>query len=1093
MGEIGLKTRRITSWDEVQLEDLFAAFRKAKADCFFERSAYVAEQFAAYESDLFENLQALLNRLRAGEVSAVLAKAQRHPGVFAKGVSLKPRGSATGADRGQLAAIQSALRSGDAAEAERLVQAALADEDIALPAHAFFSDADRAFERLKAAFEIVPEFRLVGDFDVDMHIVSGLWINCVGHHFDAKLSRHAFGSRVRRYAADRAAGQGIGAYQYEAVGTFEPYFQPYRRWRDEGLKAIDDALKAEDSVVALTLDFSSYYHSIDPRFMTDERFKAVIDIDLNDWETDLTKELISSIEQWGANAASQMDVQDFAAQQIGGIPIGLAAVRIITNVLLYEMDRAIVDALHPVYYGRYVDDVFLVIKDSGHIKSAEQLWDYISTCLPKMFKVSGEEVEVFLPGDYQGDTKLRLKPEKQRVFFLRGQAGRDLLSNIAHQVRTLSSERRLMPLVDEMDETASARALAAAASAAEEPDSLRRADGLTLRRLGWSLQLRSAEILARDLDRTTWSEKRYRFYEFACSHILRPDKILEQIDYLARLISLAVSLADWQHAYRMYQRALRAIEQLEAAVGEGECRLNGQLVAATPRLWTDFRTWVANACREAVLRSVPWDSTAGRPSRLPRDAERLFSLIGMLEGTAEVGAVALSLREADWGKQPYKEHLRWDASEQRSPIEGEAEFLEMLDADSDQRRVGDLRAFIDSTQGEDPTTGLRRVNRRLGEKSAGALPSLMPYLLATRPYTAQEVALYRPDECVFGLREKAFERWGAYTRALRGAWHRPVMDQIDDCAVSWEASEQPEELRVADLGVGRAGRAILLGITSLETRPETWAAAAAGRPDRSTRRYDCLATIVNLAINAKPRPTHLLLPELSVPDRWLPTITSRLLESGISLITGLDYEHYANDQIGSSAALVLKDDRLGFASSIQIRQPKLEAAPGEEEDLYRSYGKTWKDWPEAIRQHPLYVHEGIHFGVLVCSELQNIAHRKAFQGNVDLLTILSWNKDLETFSSLVESASLDVHAYIALVNNRIYGDSRVRSPRRQAFERDICRLRGGENEQLVVVKIDPAQLRGEQSRHRRWPTSKDRYKPRPEGFRLLDRRKTIPR
>lgn len=93
----------------------------------------------------------------------------------------------------------------------------------------------------------------------------------------------------------------------------------------------------------------------------------------------------------------------------------------------------------------------------------------------------------------------------------------------------------------------------------------------------------------------------------------------------------------------------------------------------------------------------------------------------------------------------------------------------------------------------------------------------------------------------------------------------------------------------------------------------------------------------------------------------------------------------------------------------------------------------------------------------------------------------------------MESASLDVHAYIALVNNRIYGDSRVRSPRRQAFERDICRLRGGENEQLVVVKIDPARLRAEQSRHRRWPTSKDQYKPRPEGFRLLDSRRTIPR
>lgn len=796
-----MRPRRISSWDEIQLEDLFAAFRKAKADCFFERSSYVAEQFAVYESDLFENLRVLLNRLRAGEVSAVLIDAQRKPGVFAKCLTLRPRGGATGGDRAQLTAIQAALRSGDPVEAERLVQAALNEEEIALPAHAFFSDADRAFERLRAAFEIVPEFRLVGDFGVDTHILSGLWINCIGHQFDAKLSPHAFGSRVRRYAADRAAGQKVGPYQYEAVGTFEPYFQPYRRWRDEGIKAIDDALKGDDSVVALTLDFSSYYHSIDPDFMVDGRFRSAIGLELNGWESDFTGNLIGAIKHWGASAASEIGVQDFAAPQIGGLPIGLAAVRIITNVLLYEMDRALVDALHPIYYGRYVDDVFLVIKDSGRIKSAEALWQYISKCLPKMFKVGGGgEVEVCLPGNYQGSTKLRLKPEKQRVFFLRGQAGRDLLSNIAHQVRTLSSERRLMPLVDEMDETASARALAAAASAAEEPDSLRRADGLTLRRLGWSLQLRSAEILARDLDRSAWTEKRYRFYEFACSHILRPDKVLEQIDYLARLISLAVSLADWQYAHRMYQRALRAIEQLEAAVGVGECRLNGQSVAATPKLWADFRNRVANACREAALRSLPWDGDTGKPRRLPREAERLFSLIGMPERNAEVGAIALGLRETDWAKQPYKEHLRWDAYNQRPPIEGEAEFLEMLDDDGHRRRLADLRAFIEKTQGEDPTTGLRRVNRRLGEISAGALPSLLPYLLATRPYTAQEVALYRPSECVFGPRERAYERWGAYTRALRGAWHRP--DGLRD-EPAWDAGDQPEKLRTTNCGPGR--------------------------------------------------------------------------------------------------------------------------------------------------------------------------------------------------------------------------------------------------------------------------------------------------
>jgi hypothetical protein len=897
---------------------------------------------------------------------------------------------------------------------------------------------------------------------------------------------------VRRYGGGQRQGRPTGSYQYEAVGTFDPYFQPYRRWRDAGIAAIQSALAADESVIALTVDFSSYYHSIDPTFMLDQRFLYVIGLALTPWELEFTRALITALKEWGAAASAMIRADDLAPPPIGGLPIGLSAVRIITNVLLCEMDERIVETLHPVYYGRYVDDVFLVIKDSGLIKSAEELWRYIAATA-SMFRVGdggGGDVEVRLSGEYQGNTRLRLKPAKQRVFFLQGQAGKDLLSNIAYQVRNLSSERRLMPLVDEMDASASARALAAAASAAEEPDSLRRADGLTLRRLGWALQLRSAEILARDLNRSTWTDQRRNFYNFACSHILRPDKILEQIDYLARLISLAVSLADWPHARRMYQEAVRAVDKLQAAVTGGNCKINGQQVPISPGIWSNFRDWLQNACREAILKSLPWDSQTREPRHLPADAFRLFGLVGIEEDKAEVFRKALDLRESDWGRRAYKDHLRSDAMQERPPVHGEEHLSELFSDGGARRRLEVLRAFLDATREEEPTTGVRRVNLRGHRRGDTAeVTSILPYMLATRPYTAQEVALFRPKECVFGPRERALERWGAYTRAVRGAWHPPSIDDREDTTIPRGDGEFPNEF-MADLTGRRATRVVRLGITSLETREKSWAAAAAGKPDRSATRYAALATIVNLAIKSTPRPTHLLLPELSVPEVWLPTITSRLLESGISLIAGLDYEHYPDDQIGSSAALVLQDERLGFTSSIQIRQPKLLPAPREEEDLYRSYGKTWKGWP--MDRHPLYMHDGLHFGVLVCSELQNIRHREAFQGHVDLLAVLSWNKDLETFSSLVEAASLDVHAYIALVNNRAYGDSRVRSPRKEAHERDICRIRGGENEHLVVVEVNPTLLRAQQSRFRRWQKPEDKYKPAPEGFRISPRRKSIP-
>lgn len=1038
-----LQSQQHASWADVDLADLLGAFRKAKADCFFERSIYCAELFSNYEQNLFRNLESLLADLHEGRVAEVFERSRGSPRIFAKCLGTKPKRDNT--------------------------------------PQCFFSDATRAFERLQESHELTPEFRLVGDFDVEMHVLSGLWINLVGHKYDACLRGNAFGSRVRRFGRTGLRDRPSGDYQYDAVGSFEPYFQPYRAWRDRGIAAMRSALDDGEAIVALTLDFSSYYHNVDPSFVVNTGFLSTVGVDLSPWEIEFTEALVTALHAWGADASRVIGAGAGRLQdQVGGLPIGLAAVRIITNVLLYAFDERILDALAPVYYGRYVDDVFLVIRDSGRIRSTTELWDFIRERAGDIFleETTPGEIEVALPGGYQGRSRLMLKQEKQKVFFLRGQSGRDLLNNIAHQVNTLSSERRLMPLAEEMDSTASARALAAANATAEEPDSLRRADGLTLRRLGWALQLRSAEILARDLDRKAWSEERKRFYDFACAHILRPDKILEHIDGLARLISLAVSLADWSDAAKMHRNAAQALTKLQTQLQGRRCKINGQTRRLNAQVWAGLAEWVQGACREAVLRSIPYDPR--RPMRVPRVARDFLSDLNISQDPDTLLRIVLELRESDWAKRPYREHLRLDAVRERPAIEGEDELPELF------QHHAKLLEFLQRSRGQEPTTGVRRLNPQALALEPGPEPSMLPYVLATRPYSAQDIALYRPQECIFGDGETPPAlAWALYCRAIRGT-PQSAPDVSDD--------RPPPSRRagpLVDLGRAGASGSVRLGITSLETPQDTWALAAAGRPDRSAARYKRLATIVNLAVGASPRPTHLVLPELSVPEAWLDTISAVLLEAGISLVAGLDYDLQGRDRISSSAVLVLRDERLGFRSAVQIRQPKLEGAPAEAEHLLQSYGRTWVD-RGGERRHPVYVHEGMHFGVLVCSELQNMDHRRNFQGDVDLLAVLSWNQDLETFSALVEAASLDVHAYVALVNNRAYGDSRVRAPRKEAHARDLCRIRGGRNDHLVVVELNPTSLRAQQSRVHRWPRPDDHYKPAPEGFLISDGRKITP-
>lgn len=83
-----------------------------------------------------------------------------------------------------------------------------------------------------------------------------------------------------------------------------------------------------------------------------------------------------------------------------------------------------------------------------------------------------------------------------------------MLDSIEKEIYELSSEHRLMPSPDQLEDSTAARVLSAAGSVGEQADTLRRADGLTIRRLSWSLQLRHVETLARDLPPSEWVKQR---------------------------------------------------------------------------------------------------------------------------------------------------------------------------------------------------------------------------------------------------------------------------------------------------------------------------------------------------------------------------------------------------------------------------------------------------------------------------------------------------------------------------------------------------------------------------------------------------------
>ncbi len=373
------------------------------------------------------------------------------------------------------------------------------------------------------------------------------------------------------------------------------------------------------------------------------------------------------------------------------------------------------------------------------------------------------------------------------------------------------------------------------------------------------------------------------------------------------------------------------------------------------------------------------------------------------------------------------------------------------------------------------------------EKGKRSGEALRPYLFPTRPYSPAEVAELVPWCVGLGKPGKygATAYWARLVRALRGVWVKPTLLGEE----SVDKSEKNKAKQIIQIG-DHVKDSVIVAISNLLTTDEMWAASACGKPKLTLDRYKRISDLVNQAINVRPKPDYLLLPELSLPMEWVYTLSSRLTSAGINLIAGTEYWHPDAKSIVSHAYLQLIDNRMGFATPVRIWQEKRQPAVGEDKELTSKYGKSWASRLRGKRR--VYRHNDFYFGVMVCSELQNSKARMSYQGKVDALMVLSWNQDLDTFSALVEAAALDVHAYTVLVNNRKYGDSRVRSPAKESFLRDLARLRGGENDYCVTVKLNIKDLRAFQSRAKRWPEKSDQFKPVPEGFRLRRQRKVKP-
>lgn len=190
------------------------------------------------------------------------------------------------------------------------------------------------------------------DGPVELHLIAVLWLMREGRHLDAKFLPECCGSRLSPKLHEE---------NDDSLQLFTKYHEQYSRWRDTGIRKAKQLLVEERrSVAILGLDLREYFYRVDLDFgEVREAIQATGALREEGVLLDCVEAIGKAYREHIAPLLSRThhDLPDSEAS----LPIGLCSSLVLANWYLQEFDAAVLKSVRPAYYGRYVDDILLVV------------------------------------------------------------------------------------------------------------------------------------------------------------------------------------------------------------------------------------------------------------------------------------------------------------------------------------------------------------------------------------------------------------------------------------------------------------------------------------------------------------------------------------------------------------------------------------------------------------------------------------------------------------------------------------------------------------------------------------------------------------
>ncbi|MDY4610674.1 MAG: RNA-directed DNA polymerase [Sphaerochaetaceae bacterium] len=897
-------------------------------------------------------------------------------------------------------------------------------------------------------------FRLMAKPSIDFHILSALWVQHIGTVFEK-----SFKEEFSVLYANRVRITQKGENSFQGLGSFLPYSIQYGKWKQQAINTINIAKENKRPCTIICLDVSNFYYSVNPMFL----FHRYYYEQLQDREQKLHECFCSVLEAWNNGVFSKQLKKPL------GLPVGLAASGMVANLALMEFDNIVMESCSPIHYGRYVDDILVVLADNKKLKEIDDFFYILKNqCLDGIIFKQDNDQDIW---NYLiNDSTYSFNTSKTQIIHVNDEKTTAIFDVFVQQLHERTSEWRALPQLPPKH-LLNPHFIQLIDDSSEISQKIVDIKNLVVKSSRFGFLLRDCENITRVLLPCEWQEVRRCFIDAYTAFVIEEKLFMQFEKYLHRVIELGVLCDDYESIKLLFEKLGKTIEAL---FSHSNIKIAGEFECST--LCDEYKKYLNTVIRQAVLLASP-------NQYYPRLCEELSNSTWLCNGFGDTTIPTSKVYEKcflfDLAYFPTKSII---ISFEQTPLalyDFGKKILETFKIDV---------SFLEYWKKLDNLIIKKEYRHVSTSDSVSFREKLTHYLqFPTRPMNEYDM-FFSLDDLSQG-QSLIYEEFEKILYLFRGY-----------CKTHHTKNELEQNKNIFKVPLnGFPSKTINIAIASISMESEKLDFIIRGLPTQKTlERYQRFTALINSILKSSERIDYVVFPELALPSRWFIQAAHKLFKAKINIISGIEYISYTdnsdNQMISNQVWASLRHSLFDYDSYIVLRQKKLIPAYKEQEDITKKSSFHWEPAVEKNIQTennpwPIVIQHGdFFFAILICSELLNIEYRNHLRGKIDSLVIPEWNSDIATFNDLINSTATDLHAYIVQCNNNQYGDCRIRAPYKKEYERDIIKAKGGINDYFLIGKIDIDALR--QFQHRSYPDDSPKvlFKPFPIGYKMSPKR-----